>query len=71
MVNTAGSKTLELLIAEVNSRVPTSACEVWEIAFDGMYLNNARTPRLGKTFLVPAAKADWIVVCNQPGTYEV
>jgi len=71
MVNAAGSKALELLISEVNGNNPTDACKVWEIARDGIYLNQARFPRQGKIFLVPSARADMIVVCNQPGTYEV
>jgi len=71
MVNAAGSKSLELLITKENSSTPADACEVREIAFDGIYLNETRSPRLGKTFLVPSSKADWIVVCNKPGRYEV
>lgn len=71
MVNTGGSRTLELQITEEGSLNATDACEFWEIAFDGVYLDLARKAKLGKTFLPPAGRADWIVVCNRPGTYEV
>ena len=71
MVNAAGSKTLELLVTSKNNRTPTDACQIWEIAFDGIYLDSPRVPRLGKTFLVPSSKAEWIIVCNRRGTYEV
>ena len=71
MVNADGSKTLELVITEVGGVRATEACQVWEIAFDGIYLNNPRHSRLNKTLLVPAARADWIVECHLTGTYEV
>ena len=71
MVNAAGSKALELLISEVNDNNSTDACQVWEIALDGIYLNQPRIPRLGKILLVPSSRADLVVVCNRPGTYEV
>lgn len=71
MVNAGGTRTLQLMITDVNGKTPTSACDVWEISFDGMYLNNPREPHLGRTLIVPASKCDWIVVCNEPGNYEV
>jgi len=71
IVNAAGSKSLELVITEEYSKTPAEACQVWEIAIDGIYLNEPRTLRLGKTFLIPACKVDWIVVCNRPGRYKV
>ena len=71
MVNAAGSATLELLITDVGGTTATAGCEFQEIAYDGIYLDAARIPALGKTLLVPSAKADWLVVCNTAGTYEV
>ena len=71
MVNAGGSKSLELVITDVDGFKPADACQVWEIAFDGIYLNHPRHSRLNKTLLAPATRADWIVECHQPGTYEV
>lgn len=70
-MNAAGSETLELLITDVNGTTPTQGCEFKEIAYDGVYLDEARAPISGKTLLAPSARADWLVVCNDPGTYEV
>lgn len=69
MVNAGGNPTLEIGIYD--SATQTPACTYMEIAIDGVYLNEARTPRLDKSFFVPSAKIDWLVVCNTPGTYEV
>lgn len=71
MINAGGSKGFSVVITDVNGRTPTSSCQVWEIATDGMYLNAARKPRLGRSFLTPSARVDWIVSCNVPGTYQV
>ena len=70
MVNAGGTQTIEVVLVDQNGREPTSDCEVWEIAFDGMYLDNARRPALGKSLINSAARVDWIVVCNYPGVYE-
>jgi len=70
MVNAGGSAALELMLTD-NSGKSTSGCEVREIAIDGVYLDEAVSPTLGKTFLVPSARTEWLVVCNAPGTYQV
>uniref|UniRef100_F6YQV7 ferroxidase n=3 Tax=Ciona intestinalis TaxID=7719 RepID=F6YQV7_CIOIN len=70
MVNAGGSAILELLITDT-SQQPTSACSVLEIAYDGVYLDEARTPLTGKTLLIPSGKVDWLVACGTAGTYEL
>ena len=71
MVNAGGTQTIEVVLVNQNGSEPTSDCEVWEIAFDGMYLDYARRPALGKSLINSAARVDWIVICNNPGVYEV
>ena len=71
MVNSDSTLTMDLVITDENANTPATNCEVWEIAFDGMYVNEVRKPRLGRSFMNPAQRVDWIVVCNEPGTYEV
>jgi len=71
MVNAGGSATLELMITNTDTNTAATGCSFKEIAFDGVYLDAARDARLGKTLLIPASKADWLIVCNTPGLYEV
>ena len=47
------------------------ACDILEIAVDGIYLNFGKPPRLGRSFIVPGSRMDWLIVCNNPGTYYV
>ena len=69
MVNAGGNPSLELIV--IDSNTGDVACSFIEIAIDGVYLDAARRPRLNKSFLVPSARVDWLIVCNTPGTYEV
>ena len=71
MVNSGHAPTLEVAITNQNEFTQTDGCEVWEIAFDGLYLDQPKRPRQGKTFIPTGGRADWTVVCNKPGTYEV
>ena len=71
MVNGGVSKTIELILVDENGKEPTHNCDVWEIAYDGIYLHYARKQKLGKSLLDLGARVDWIVVCNRPGIYEV
>ena len=71
MVNAGGSKTIEAVITDQNGATPTDECDVWEIAYDGMYLNDTRRPNAGKSLLHSGSRVDWIVVCSNPGVYEV
>ena len=68
-MNAGGSDTLELLVVQAGTQTP--GCTFKEIAYDGVYLDAAQDARLGKTFLPPAGRADWLIVCNNPGNYEV
>nr|XP_018668543.1 uncharacterized protein LOC100183735 isoform X1 [Ciona intestinalis]XP_026691417.1 uncharacterized protein LOC100183735 isoform X1 [Ciona intestinalis]XP_026691418.1 uncharacterized protein LOC100183735 isoform X1 [Ciona intestinalis]XP_026691419.1 uncharacterized protein LOC100183735 isoform X1 [Ciona intestinalis] len=68
MVNAGGLTTLEMTIVDNNG---VNACDFYEIAIDGVYLNKPRMPRFKKTLLVPAARVDWLVVCNKPGNYKL
>jgi len=47
------------------------ACDILEIAVDGIYLNCGKPPRLGRSFIVTGSRIDWLIVCNNPGTYYV
>ncbi|XP_076825740.1 multicopper oxidase mco-like isoform X2 [Clavelina lepadiformis] len=70
MVNAGGNAALILQITDTNGAI-AEGCTVYQIALDGIYFDSATPPRLGKTMLVPSAKADWLVVCNIPRTYEL
>jgi len=48
-----------------------SACDILEIAVDGIYLDRGIPPKLGRSFLVSSARIDWLIVCNNPGAYYV
>ena len=71
MINGGVSKTIELVFVDENNKEPTDNCDVWEIAYDGIYFNRVRRPRLGKSLISMGARVDWIVACNNPGVYEV
>jgi len=38
---------------------------------DGIYLNRGRRQRLGRSFISPSSRVDWLIVCNKPGEYHV
>ena len=71
MINAGGSKNLQVVITDLNGRIQTNSCDVWEIAIDGMYLNEPRKPKLGRSFITSSARVEWIVVCHNPGVYKV
>ena len=48
-----------------------SSCDILEIAVDGIYLDRGTPPRLGRSFLIPGTRMDWLIVCNSPGEYYV
>ena len=68
MVNAGGSATLELIVVDSQGN---KVCTYREIAVDGIYLDQARVPAFDKTLLPPSGKADWLIVCNTAGTYQV
>ena len=68
MLNAGGSPLLELIVVDSQNN---PACTYREIAFDGIYLDQARVPAFNKTLLPPAGRADWLIVCNTAGTYQV
>ncbi|XP_076825146.1 multicopper oxidase mco-like [Clavelina lepadiformis] len=70
LVNAGGSASLELTITDT-SGAKAKGCQVREIAQDGVYLDKARFQKHKRTLLVPSARADWLVVCNTPGTYKL
>ena len=47
------------------------ACDILEIAVDGIYLDRGKPPRLGRSFLAASTRIDWLIVCNNPGQYYV
>lgn len=47
------------------------ACNVKEIAFDGVYLDAVRSQYNSQTYLTVGARVDWLVYCNIVGEYEV
>jgi len=47
------------------------ACDILEIAVDGIYLNRGRRQRLGRSFISPSSRVDWLIVCNKRGEYYV
>ena len=48
-----------------------NTCQVHEIALDGVYLPEARVPRLGRSLVVAGARVDLLVRCSSPGSYQV
>ena len=65
----AGSKlNLALSVVDGNGK---SACDILEIAVDGIYLDRGTPPRLGRSFLFSSARTDWLIVCETPGEYYV
>jgi len=47
------------------------ACDILEIAVNGIYLDRGKPPRLGRSFLAASTRIDWLIVCNNPGQYYV
>ena len=68
LLNAGGLHSLALQIVATSG---ISACDVREIAIDGIYLEEPRRPRLGRSLLVSAGRVDWVVRCSNPGTYQV
>jgi len=68
LLNTGSSGTLALNVVDGAGK---PACDILEIAVDGIYLNFGKPSRLGRSFLVPGSRMDWLIVCNYPGTYYV
>jgi len=68
LLNAGGQLNLALNVVDGSGNV---ACDILEIAVDGMYLDQGKPPRLGRSFLVPSARTDWLIVCNNPGEYYV
>lgn len=69
MVNGGGGTVLELSITGQGETA--TECEVMGIAYDGIYLNQATPLKLKKALLVATGRLDWLIVCNEPGVYEV
>jgi len=68
LINTAATLTLGLNVVDGAGK---PACDILEIAVDGIYLNRGRRQRLGRSFLSQSARMDWLIVCNEPGEYYV
>jgi len=63
--------TFDNLALNVVDSSGNSACDILEIAVDGIYLDYCRPPRLGRSFLAAGSRMDWLIVCNNPGEYNV
>lgn len=70
-MNAGGFSSLELGITAQGSSIPTQYCHVWEIAFDGVYLDKPRRQYNSQTYLAVGARVDWMVYCRRRGNYEV
>jgi len=68
LINTAATLTLGLNVVDGAGK---PACDIREIAVDGIYLNRGRRQRLGRSFLSQSSRMDWLIVCNKPGEYYV
>jgi len=68
LLNTASRRNLALSVVDGAGK---PACDILEIATDGIYLDRGRRPRLGRSFLVASARLDWLIVCNNRGEYYV
>ena len=68
LLNAGSQLNLALDVVDDNGN---SACDILEIAVDGIYLDRGTPPRLGRSFLVPSSRMDWLIVCNNPGEYYV
>ena len=65
-----GAATLNLALSVVDG-AGKPACDILEIAVDGIYLDRGRRQRLGRSFLMTSTRIDWLIVCNKPGEYYV
>ncbi|XP_078495917.1 uncharacterized protein LOC144751887 [Ciona intestinalis] len=65
--NAGGSHSLELEVTTSSGH----PCEWREIALDGVYLEKPRIPRANQTLIVPGGRADWMIKCEYPGTYQI
>jgi len=68
LINTAGTLMLALNVVD---GAGNAACNIREIAVDGIYLNRGRRQRLGRSFISPSSRMDWLIVCNKPEEYNV
>ena len=69
MVNTGGFWAFTVSIeSDVEGG---NSCDVKEIAYDGVYLREARTPPTGRSLLSPGTRVDLLVNCDSPGVYQV
>jgi len=68
LINTAALLTLALNVVDGTGK---PACDILEIAVDGIYLDRGKPPRLGRSFLPQSSRMDWLIVCNKPGKYYV
>ncbi|XP_002128493.3 laccase-like [Ciona intestinalis] len=69
LINAGEYNTLAIEVVNIIQGEPS--CSVKEIAIDSIYLDVPREPRLGRTYLPPGGRADWLIVCNEVGTYEM
>lgn len=70
MLNAGGKETLALqIVNEFGNRA--ESCEVLEIANDGVYYDEARKQYFGHTVMSSGRRAEWLVNCRAPGTFEV
>ena len=70
MVNTGGDLGLAIAVTNADG-TSTTDCEYREITLDGVYLDKPRWPHLGRTFLAPGYRSDWMIKCSKPGIYKV
>lgn len=66
-VNAIGVHALALSLEDENG----NQCNMKEIAIDGVYLPQPRTPRTGRSLIVSGGRLDWLVICEKPGTYSL
>ena len=68
LINTAATFTLAL---NVVGGAGNPACDILEIAVDGIYLSRGRKHRLGRSFLSQSARMGLLIFYNKPGEYYV
>lgn len=66
-VNAIGVHALAMSIEDAEG----NQCNIQEIALDGVYLPEPRTPRLGRSLLISGGRLDWLVICEKPGLYSL
>lgn len=67
IVNAGGSYSLAVSIMNLEG----FECQVKEIAIDGVYLEKARFPHLGRSLVLAGGRLDLLVRCPTPGIYQV